>query len=91
MYTACDDETLRVGSLTYTSTGKGKAATATVAYAELADCVGSTSQLQCLDLNLLRSDLVCAGNYKGDILVYSLSQKNLDESASVNIWLNLNF
>jgi len=37
--------------------------------------------LQCLDLNLLNPHLVCAGNYKGDILIYSLSEKTLDDAA----------
>lgn len=80
VYSACDDETLRVGRLTYEA-AKGKKVN--VEYSEFADLLGSTSKLQCLDVNILRGDLVCAGNYAGDIFVYSLTQKNIDESSSV--------
>ncbi|KAL4508030.1 hypothetical protein ABPG72_021403 [Tetrahymena utriculariae] len=79
VFTACEDETMRVGNLNY-EVQKGKV---NIGFTEIADCIGSESQLQCLDLNILQNNLVCVGNYKGDILVYSLTNKYLEEAPSV--------
>ncbi|KRX01534.1 WD40-repeat-containing domain [Pseudocohnilembus persalinus] len=74
---ACSDETIRVGQLSYAKNKKD------TSFKLIAECNGNESTVSCIDVNPLKPYQYCSGSYTGDLSIYNISENNINQAENV--------